>query len=96
MLANGIFVAFDIVMSIFVSVNCDVCGEEYSEKNVRSVRVRPFAKIMKVCHNCLAKTPAEVYRDAADIIVDIRRLAKQEGSSPEDRLKEIEKLLGGE
>jgi hypothetical protein len=75
------------------SINCDACGFEYSKDELKSVRVKPFRQIMKVCSNCLSKTAAEAYKDAADILLDVKKITKDD-STPEQRLKKIQDLIG--
>ena len=75
--------------------NCGACGFECSVSELRTVKVSAFNGTLKICKSCLKKSSAESFRDAAEIIKDINKIAKEECSSPEQRLELIKQLLGG-
>jgi hypothetical protein len=76
------------------TTNCGACGTEYFADELRTVKISGFAAPISVCEECLSKSTYQSYKDAADVLADIVKIAFREKKDPEDRLAQIRKLLG--
>jgi uncharacterized CHY-type Zn-finger protein len=74
--------------------NCDACGDEHFKHELRTVKVSGFGHPLAVCKGCLSKTTSESYKDAAEILADIVKIAVRSADA-EARLEAIKKLLEG-
>jgi hypothetical protein len=75
------------------SVNCQGCGLECFGQDLKTVKLSGFDGSLVVCDDCLSKTPEASFKDAADILKDIVKIAAST-KDPEKRLREIKSLLG--
>jgi uncharacterized CHY-type Zn-finger protein len=78
------------------SVNCQACGNEFLETELRTVKISGFSGPLMVCGSCLEKTAEDSFKDAADMINEIVFIARYGTGNPERRLQAIKVLLGGE
>jgi len=76
------------------SVNCQACGSEHLETDLRTIKLDGFASTLAVCDSCLRKTAEASFKDAADILDEIVLIARATSGNPERRLKEIKALIG--
>jgi hypothetical protein len=78
---------------IITPMNCQVCGSEYFESELNTVKLAGFKSSIVACSKCLDKTAEDSFKDAADILNDIVKIAAS-AKDPEKRLKAIRSLLG--
>jgi hypothetical protein len=83
----------DKEMGILETSNCDACGSEQFKHELKTVKVSGFSDPLSVCEECLSKTTCESYKDAADVLADIVKIAVRSADA-EARLEAIKKLLG--
>ena len=72
--------------------NCQVCGDECLDTDLRTMELVGFGKDLSVCKSCLLKTAERSLTEAADILSNITKIVKS-GSDPESRLSAIMSLL---
>jgi hypothetical protein len=75
------------------SINCQGCGDECFVNDLKTVKLSGFDNSILVCENCLSKTAEDSFKDAADILKDIAKIATS-SKDPEKRLRAIKSLLG--
>ena len=78
---------------IIAPMNCQGCGEECFESDLKTIQLSGFDSSIAVCGNCFSKTAEDSFKDAADILKDIEKIASSP-QDPEQRLREIKSLLG--
>ena len=76
-----------------VPINCQGCGNECLETDLKTVKLSGFYNPIVVCDICLSKTVEASFKDAADILKDIVKIAVS-SKDPEKRLRSIKSLLG--
>lgn len=76
------------------SVNCQACGSEHLETDLKTVKLSSLGTIM-VCESCASKTAEAAFNDAADLLDEIVVIARATGMNPERRLRQIKSLIGG-
>jgi ribosome-binding protein aMBF1 (putative translation factor) len=79
--------------SVTISMNCQVCGNEFFENELKTIKLSGFESSIVSCDSCLAKTAEDSFKDAADILKDIVKIAAS-SKDPEKRLRAIRSLLG--
>ena len=77
-----------------VSDNCQACGSEHFNTDLHTIELSGYKRAVKVCDACMEHTTEVNYRDAAEIVNDIAKIADGDHSDPEDRLNRIRALLG--
>lgn len=75
------------------SENCQACGTEHFDTDLNTVKLTGYKRAFRVCDECLKHTTAANYRDAAEIVNDIAKIAEDK-QDPEERLNRIRALLG--
>lgn len=75
------------------SVNCQACGEEHHELNLKIVRLAGLGTI-SICEKCHGRTVENSLKSAAEILEEVAFIAKATSGNPERRLIEIKNLLG--
>ena len=80
-------------MTELAPLNCQGCGDECFEHELKTVRLSGFESPIAVCATCLSKTAEDSFKDAADILKDIAKIATS-SNDPENRLRAIKSLLG--
>jgi hypothetical protein len=75
------------------SMNCQGCGGECFVHDLKTVKLSGFDNSIVVCKECLSKTAEDSFKDAADILKDIVKIAAS-SKDPEKRLRAIRSLLG--
>lgn len=73
--------------------NCQCCGDECFGEDLKTVKLSGFDTSIAVCENCISKTAEASFKDAADILKDIVKIAAS-SKDPEKRLRAIKSLLG--
>ncbi len=73
-------------------MNCECCGDECLEDDLKIIQLSGFDSSISVCGNCCSKTAEASFKDAADILKDIEKIATST-KDPEKRLREIKSLL---
>lgn len=76
------------------SVNCQACGSEHLETDLRIVSISGLSEPLAVCGSCLSKTAEDSFKDAVDMINEIVFIARFGTGNPGVRLKAIKVLLG--
>ena len=76
------------------SENCQACGTEHFNTDLNTVKLSGYNRAFRVCDECLKHTAAANYRDAAEIVNDIVKIAESKHRDPEERLNHIRSLLG--
>lgn len=74
------------------SVNCQACGSEHLETDLRIVRIGGLGA-MSVCESCFQKTAEASFQGAAELLDEIVFIARATGTNPERRLREIKALI---
>ena len=77
-----------------VSINCQACGLEYFETDLKTVKVAGFSYPITICKSCLSKTAEDNFISAAELLNEVILIARATSENPERRLKAIKKLLG--
>jgi len=77
-----------------VSENCQACGTEHFNTDLHTVEMTGYKRGFKVCDECMKHTTEVNYRDAAEIVSDIAKIADSDHADPEERLNRIRALLG--
>lgn len=75
------------------SMNCQGCGGECFVDDLKTVKLSGFDSSIVVCDKCFSKTAEDSFKDAADILKDIAKIAAS-SKDPEKRIKAIKSLLG--
>ena len=79
-----------------VGANCQICGREYSEKELNII-ASPLKLsgdyTMSVCIECMKNTAEESFKDAASILEEVVLIARATASNPERRLQAIINLI---
>jgi predicted metal-binding protein len=75
------------------SMNCQGCGGECFVHDLKTIKLSGFDNSIVVCNECLSKTADDCFRNAADILKDIIKIAVS-SKDPEKRLLAIRSLLG--
>lgn len=78
-----------------VSINCQACGVEYFETDLKTVKVAGFTGPITICKSCLNKTVEDNFLSAAELLDEVVLIARATSDNPERRLKAIKALLGG-
>ena len=78
---------------LFESANCQACGTEHNSKELSTVKLAGLPYSLSVCETCIDKTAEDSFKDAAEIMKDIERIAKS-SSDPERSLELIKVLVG--
>jgi len=77
------------------SVNCQACGVECFAFELETVKLAGTTQAINICESCKGKAAAEdSFKGAADILGDIAKIATSPGSDPEERIRQIKKLIG--
>jgi hypothetical protein len=76
-----------------ISLNCQACGVEEMEQDLKTVKLAGFYSPLRLCKTCLKRSVYESFKDAAEIVQDISKIATA-SSNPEERLKKIKEILG--
>jgi hypothetical protein len=76
------------------SENCQACGTEHFNTDLNTVKLNGYKRAFRVCSECLKHTTEANYRDAAEIVNDIAKIADSKQGDPEERLNQIRALLG--
>lgn len=77
------------------SENCQACGSEHFNTDLKTIELAGYKRAVRVCPECLKHTTAANYRDAAEIVKDIAKIAAEgKQGDPEQRLNRIRALLG--
>lgn len=76
-----------------LSVNCQACGAEHLETDLRTVNLSSLGMI-DVCESCATKTAEVAFASAADLLDEIILIARASGMNPELRLRQIKSLVG--
>jgi hypothetical protein len=74
------------------SVNCQVCGIEHKNTELSTIKLAGFNQAFLICEACLSKTVEGSFKDAADILNDIVKIAKS-ADNAEKRLAMIRSLI---
>lgn len=74
-------------------INCQACGGECFDNELKTVKLSGFDSSISVCESCLSKTAEASFKDAASILKDIVKIAAS-SKDPEKRLRAIKSLLG--
>jgi hypothetical protein len=77
-----------------VSVNCQVCGSEHLEAELKTVKLSGFNESMVVCEICLNRTAEDSFTSAAELLEEVVFIARATSGNPERRIKAIKELLG--
>lgn len=77
-----------------VSVNCQACGIEHLETELKTIKISGFTGSLAVCESCILKTAEDSFKDAAAILDEIALIAKATSGNPERRLRAIRALIG--
>jgi hypothetical protein len=77
-----------------VSANCQACGSEYLESELRTVKLSGFGGPLLVCDACLNQTAEDSFKGAAELLDEIVLIAKATSGNPERRLRAIKALIG--
>ncbi len=75
------------------SVNCQACGAEHLETELKTIKLSGFERSLAVCECCLSKTAEDSFKDAARLLDEIVQIART-SSDPEGRLRAIKTLIG--
>jgi hypothetical protein len=75
------------------TVNCQACGSEYVETDLKTVKLAGFTSPIEICKSCSDKSVEDSFKDAAEILNDIVNIAKSD-KDPERRLLLIKALIG--
>jgi hypothetical protein len=75
------------------ALNCQGCGEECFVDDLKTIQLSGFDSSIVVCDKCFSKTAEDSFKDAADILKDIVKIAAS-SKDPEKRLQAIKSLLG--
>jgi len=78
-----------------VSINCQACGAEHFETDLKTVKVAGFTGPITICKSCLSKTVEDNFSSAAELLDEVVLIARCTSDNPERRLKAIKVLLGG-
>jgi uncharacterized Zn finger protein len=84
-----------MVQQEVLSLNCDACGSEELETDLKTVKISSFSRPITICNSCFSITPEESLKRAAQILLEINSLSEKKDNDPEQRLKMIMKILGG-
>ena len=76
-----------------VSVNCQACGVEHLETDLRTVNLSSLG-VIDVCESCATKTAEVTFASATDLLDKIILIARASGMNPELRLRQIKSLIG--
>jgi hypothetical protein len=76
-----------------IPMNCQVCGIECFENELKTIQLSGFDSSIAACNNCMSKTAEDSFKDAAEILNDIVKIAAS-SKDPEKRLRAIRALLG--
>jgi hypothetical protein len=76
------------------SENCQACGHEHFNTDLHTVELSGYKRAVRVCEECLKRTAEADFRDAAEIVKDIAKIADSKHADPEERLNRIRELLG--
>ncbi|MCK9567669.1 hypothetical protein M0R72_01810 [Candidatus Pacearchaeota archaeon] len=74
-------------------MNCQGCGSECFEHELKTVKLSGFDSSIVVCGTCFSRTAEGSFKDAADILKDVVKIAAS-SKDPEKRLRAIRSLLG--
>lgn len=77
------------------SVNCQACGTEHLETDLKTVKLSGFQAPIRICNACVAKTVEDSFKTAAELLDEVVLIARATGGNPERRLGAIKSLLGG-
>ena len=77
------------------SANCEACGKEFLNIELRSAKLAGFPQEMRICKGCFNLSTLDDYKAAADILNSIVKIANTK-RSPEERLDKIVRLLSDE
>lgn len=80
-------------LDLTITINCQACGSECFEHELKTVKLSGFDNSIVVCDSCMSKTAEDSFKDAADILKDIVKIAAS-SKDPEKRLRAIRSLLG--
>ncbi len=76
------------------SENCQACGTEHFNTDLNTVELSGYKRAVRICAKCLERSAELNYRDAAEIVKDIAKIADGKHGDPEERLNRIRALLG--
>lgn len=76
------------------SINCQACGVEYLETELKTVKISGFGGPIQICDSCLSRTVENSLKSAADLLDEVAFIAKATSGNPERRLRAIKELLG--
>ena len=76
------------------AVNCQACGAEYLDNQLKTVKLSGFSSAIAVCESCLSKTAEDSFKDAAELLNEIVTIARCTSNNPERRIREIKALFG--
>jgi hypothetical protein len=74
--------------------NCQACGSEHPETELKLIRLSGFEQTIAVCECCLSKTAEDSFKDAARLLDEIVQIAGTSSGNPERRLRAIKALIG--
>lgn len=77
------------------SINCQACGNEHMETDLKRVKLSGFNESMLICDDCISRTVEESFKSAADLLDEVVLIARATSGNPERRLEAIKALLGG-
>lgn len=75
------------------SVNCQACGSEHFETELRPIKLSGFGSEIIVCRSCMAKTAEDSFNNAVSLLDEIALIVRATSSNPERRLLAIKALL---
>lgn len=76
------------------STNCQACGSEYLETELKTVKLSGFGGPILVCESCLSQTAEDSFKGAAELLDEIVLIARATSGNPERRLRAIKALFG--
>jgi len=82
-----------VELDLTAPMNCQGCGSECFGHELKTVKLSGFDSSIVVCGICYSRTAEGSFKDAADILKDIVRIAAS-SKEPEKRLRAIRSLLG--
>lgn len=80
-------------LDLTAPMNCQGCGSECFEHELKTVKLSGFDSSIVVCGTCYSRTAEDSLKDAVAILKDIVKIAAS-SKDPEKRLKAIRSLLG--
>jgi hypothetical protein len=83
-----------LILDNQVSVNCQACGIEYLDGELKTIKLSGFGESISVCESCLLKTAEDSFKDAAKLLDEIIKIAHTVSDNPERRLRAIKSLIG--